>query len=248
MSRYHALAPDDALRFLKARDAGDDIPLDDVLRTAGQGDPIDSRPIRELEAKLKQLRKRFPATLRNKDPAGGKFESQACEIVHQCLDGYEPQALADHDFWTYLAVARFSDTVEWRFGARNHHAKPANYGIGSRTENLFFRLWLRADLGRDQALKDQYSLAKSGDQDLWRSHILRQGYANARPVAKALLKLQAGLLKARKLVSGDDEEGVRKLAKVLRRIRANVELEFLSGGEADELVVELCTGLKAVKS
>jgi hypothetical protein len=248
MSKYHAMTSEDALRFLKARDAGEELPLDEVIRTVGIGDPVSNQPVKELESKLRQLKKRFPAILRSKDPAGGKFESQACEIVHQCLEGYEPAALADHDFWTYLAVAKVSDLVEWRFGARNHHAKPANYGIGSRTENLIFRLWLRADLGRDVELKDQYLLAKSGDQDLWRSHILRQGYANARPVTKALLKLQAGLLKAKKLVSGDDEDGVRKLAKILRRIRANVELEYLSRGEADDLVVELCAGLKAVKS
>lgn len=248
MTKYYVVSPDDALRYLKARDAKEDFALKDIVRTAGTGELANNAPIKELETKLRQMRKRFPSQLKSRDPAGGKFESQACEVVHRCLESFEPAALADHDFWTWLAVTRLSDIVEWRFGARDHHAKPANYGIGGRTENLLFRLWLRAELAKDKDAKDAYFLARSGDQDLWRSHILRQGYANVRPVAKALLKLQAGLLKAKKLVSGDDEQGVRKLAKILRQLRVNVEYQFLAGDEVEGLVVELSSGLKAAKA
>lgn len=248
MSKYYTMSSDDALRYLKARDEGQELGLDDVVRTSGAGELAEAAPIKELEAKLRQMKKRFPAHLKSRDPAGGKFESQACEVVHRCFEGFEPAALADHDFWTWLAVARMADIVEWRFGARGQCAKPANYGIGSRTENLFFRLWLRADMAKDSGLADSYLLAKSGDQDLWRSHILRQGYANVRAVAKALLKLQAGMLKAKKLASGDDENGVRMLAKLLKRLRANVDFQFLGAKEMEDLVVEMSAGLQTTKA
>jgi len=243
MSKYFAMPSDEALRYLKARDAGEEPDLNDYVRIVGTGDAPSLAPIKALETKIAAIKKRLPFTLKDKDRAGGRFETEACAIVHQSLSGLEPAALADYDFWTWLAVARFAQVVEWRFGASGKHAKPANYGIGSRAENLLFRLWLRAELARDDVAKDPYVLAKTGDQDLWRSHILRQGYANARLVAKALLKLQAGQLKARKLAV----EGIRELAKSLRRLRANLEFEFLTATQAEDLVIELSSGLKVMK-
>jgi hypothetical protein len=244
MRKYFCMSSDEALRFLKARANGEEPNLNEYVRIVGQGGEPDLAPIKALETKIAAIQKRFPRVLKDKDPAGGKFETQACEVVHQALEGVEPTALADLDFWTWLAVARFASTVEWRFGAKGgKHAKPANYGIGSRSENLLFRLWLRAELVKDSSQKDPYLLAKTGDQDLWRSHILRQGYANARLVTKALLKLQAGQLKAKRLAV----DGIRDLAKRLRRMRANLEFEFLTATQADDLVSELSEGLKAAK-
>lgn len=247
MSKYYTISPEDGARYLKARGSDDEVLLDDIIKTAGSGEMVSNAALKDLEIKLTQVKKRFPATLRSKDPAGGKFESQACEIVHRCLEGLDAATLADYDFWTFLAVAKLSEIVDWRFGVKEGHANLANYGVGNRGENLIYRLWLRAELGKDDQLPDAYLLAKLGDQDLWRSHILRQGYANVRPVAKALLKLQAGLLKAKKLVGGDDKEGIRMLAKLLKRLRANVEFQFLKSEEVEEVVLEMCAGLKTVK-
>jgi hypothetical protein len=243
MSKYYAMSSEDALRYLKSRDEGENPDLNDYIRIVGTGEQPNLSPIKALESSLAAVKKRFPVSLKEKDRAGGQFESQACGIVHQRLENVDRTALSDHDFWTWLAVARFAPLVEWRFGAKGRHAKPANYGIGNRSENLLFRLWLRAELVRDVGQKDPYFLAKTGDQDLWRSHILRQGYANARLITKALLKLQAGQLKAKKLAV----EGIRDLAKLLRRLRANVEFEFLTAEQAENLVVELSNGLKVGK-
>lgn len=252
MSRYPVIYPEDALRYLRARQLDDgSVQLDDIRRKSGTGNDIPAKPLEELRDKLIRLKKKFPAKLRKKDPQGGRFESLACAVVHANLAGVDRHVLADHDFWTWLAVDWLADIVEWRFGTEGHPAQPANYGIGTRTENMLFRLWLRADLAK-AAGPDPYELAKLGDQDLWRSHLLRQGYANARSVVCSLLKLQAGRLTlgnkpAKKLASGDEPGGVRMLAKRLRRMRANVVFEFLTPQQADALVFELSSDLKKGK-
>jgi hypothetical protein len=252
MSQYPIIHADDALRYLKARLLDNDsVSLEDIRRTAGTGDPMMVAPLEELRSKLLHLKKRFPEKLAKRDPQGGKFESEACAIVHACLAKIDRNVRADHDFWTWLAVELLADIVEWRFGTGGKPAQNANYGIGTRAENMLFRLWLRADLGKSPGT-DPYALAKTGDQDLWRSHLLRQGYANARCVVRALLKLQAGKLvtedkPAKKLAGGEDSNGVRMLAKRLRRMRANIVFEYLTPQQADALVYELSLDLKKGK-
>lgn len=249
MNRYNIIKPDDAIRYLNARLLDDEsVQLEDIRRTAGSGDELPDQPLNQLRNKLLKLKKKFPDKLRKKDPQGGKFESDACVIVHECLSSVDRRVLSDHDFWTYLAVDFLSDILEWRFGTDGAPAQPANYGIGTRAENMFLRLWLRAELGKMPGT-DPYALARSGDQDLWRSHVLRQAYANARHVARSLLRLQDGCLPngkkfASRLAGGDEPNGIRMLAKRLKRMRANLVFEYLSSQQADALVLELSTDLK----
>ena len=250
MSRYAVIYAEDALRYLKSRQSDESVRLEDIRRTTGSGDDMPKTPLEQLRDKLLKLKAKYPSALRKKDPQGGKFESEACAIVHACLADVDRQVLADQDFWTGLAVDNLADILEWRFGA-DGPSQPANYGIGTRTENLFFRLWLRADLGKGGG-KDPYELAKTGDQDLWRSHLLRQGYANARSIVRSLLKLQSGQLissnkPAKKLAAGDEPLGIRMLAKRLRRLRANVAFEYLTPSQSDALVLELSSDLKKGK-
>jgi len=243
MTKYYVMSGEAALSYLRARDAGEEPLPDDFQRINGSGDSMDMTPVTKLGNELRKLRKSFPRKLRERDQEGGRFEQEACAIVHERLADIDRAILSDLDFWTWLAVFQFADILEWRFGVTERHAKPANYGIGQRSENLFFRLWLRAELAKDGKASDPYHLAKTGDQDLWRSHIIRQGYANARLIAKALLRLQAGQLQVTKLTI----EGVRELAKRLRRLHANVVFEFLTVGQAEELLLELSDDLRKGK-
>lgn len=250
MSRYPILHQEDAKHFLTSRDAGEQVFLDDIRRWAGGGEELPTAAVNTLRDELSKLRKKYPAKLRSRDPEGGRFESEACVLVHKALLSVDRRALADHDFWTYLAV-ELADIVEWRFGSEGKATQLRNYGIGARSENLLFRLWLRADMGRVSGT-DPYDLARSGDQDLWRSHVLRQNFANARCVARSLLRLQAGKLvvesrTAKRLVGGEDPTGVRMLAKRLKRVRANVVFEYLTPKQADALVYELSRDLKQGK-
>jgi len=52
---------------------------------------------------------------------------------------------------------------------------------------------------------------------------------------------------AKKVAGGDEPEGVRMLAKRLRRMRANVVFEYLTPVQADALVFELSSDLKKGK-
>lgn len=240
MTAYYVMSAIDAKRFLVERDEEDPVPLGDVQRVAGDGEAIvDQRPIDDLRDRLKVLLEDFPAELKRRDQQGGRFEQQGCEYVHQALSAYPVKVLADPDFWTWLTVAKFADIVEWRFGVQGRIAKLENYGIGKRAENLLFRMWLRGEIGFDEDNPDPYELARAGDQDLWRSHIIRQGYGNAREIAKALLRLQAGKLDHGRL----SVDGIRELAKRLRRLHAKVFFEILPASRANALVLELSADL-----
>lgn len=235
--KYRSLSPEAAKRYLESVFNGEVPDMREFERVSGSGDEhAVASCVDSAVSALEKVRRRYPRHLKNRDKQGGAFEAEACEFVHRALVGVTDEVLADMDFWTWLAVARCRAIVEWRFGADNKAAKPANYGIGNRVENLVYRLWLRADLALDPAAKDPYHLAKTGDQDLWRSHIIRQGYASARPVARSLIRLQAGQLGKKRLKIDD----VRAVAKLLKRLRANIMFEYLSPQQAEGLVLETC--------
>lgn len=122
-----------------------------------------------------------------------------------------------------------------------------NFGIGSRIECFPYRAWLRADIGYDPAAKpsDRYRLALRGDQDLWRSHLIRVRYAFHRDLAHSLIEFQypnddsEGVLK-----KGDKNEGIRVLAKRLARMHANLVFPLLSKEKCLWLISELAEGLE----
>jgi hypothetical protein len=92
-----------------------------------------------------------------------------------------------------------------------------------------YRLWLRAELVLDAQAEDRYHLAYAGQIDFYRSHLFRQGYANARNFARALLRYQypnADLAEPRLKTLE-----IRELVKRLRRMRCNLFLEILDEGD-----------------
>lgn len=226
-----------AQRFLLLRREHNEQPLDGFVETKGTGIDYPMEQIEKLRLELLALKEKYPNELKQRDENGGRFEAEACVIVHQRLP-FDPQVFADSGFWTWLAVTQLSDIVEWRHGGSNRLAALPNYGIGNRIENLIFRMWLRADLVRDSTAKDPYWLAKRGDQDLWRSHILRQGYASVRDLARTLVNFQCQQNGNR--LSTD---GVRELAKRIRRLRANIMFEFLNTNQLTEILTEQASGL-----
>lgn len=251
MPSYPVISGADASTYLRSLEDGDEsVALQDWVKTRGSGDPIDISVTEELFAQLQSLRNKYPQVLRHRDPLGGDFEAKACPYVHRALSSLPRRVLADHEFWIWLAVSPFFSIVTWRFGAAVV-AQPKNYGVGGRLENMLYRLWLRGEIGLRTGA-DPYELSSSGDQDLWRSHLLRQGYANARVIAHAILLLQLGNLMVNgkcvpRLVGGDEADGVRMLAKRIRRLRSNHFLEYLSAPEAEMLIAELSSDLKKAK-
>jgi len=231
--RYPVLKASDAALFLRARGTETQLDVHQFVRTRGNGADFDDSFVTDLRADLSRIRARFPADLKKRSALGAEFESAASEAVHKRFP-VAPEFLADPDFWTWLAVVNFSDLIEWRYGTSGSAADLPNYGIGSRSENLLYRLWLRGDLGLDDTAADKYHLSRRGDIDFWRSHLFRQSYGNARTFARAFIRFQ--------FPDDKPEEPrlkisvIRELVKRLRRARANLVFEILDEERSSELI------------
>lgn len=235
--RYFAMTPVKARWVVEERRLVRDPDLTGLFECRGQGADYQEHEVDVLKNRLLELKKEYPAELGKSDPLGGRFESEACELVHRWLP-VSNHAIADAGFWIWLAVVKFPDLVEWRHGGAGRFAELANYGIGNRSENLIFRLWLRAEIVYDPAAEDPYHLSRLGDQDLWRSHIIRQGYSSVREIAKCLISYQYDGGEPRLSIGG-----IRELAKRVRRLRANVMMEFLTQPQIMQLLEDLAKDL-----
>src|SRR5690606_15786415 len=215
--RYPAVSAPDAGVHLTAKRNGAPADSEGMVKFKGSGPEFDASFVEELREAFSVLKDRWPDGLKN-DAERNKFEGSAARLVHSIIPA-ETEVLSDPEFWIWLAVVCFPDTVEWRYGSKDVGTKPANYGIGSRTENLLYRLWLRAELVLDEHHADRYHLVDAGQIDFYRSHLFRQGYANARTFARALLRFQypkADSTPNLKILE------IRELVKRLRRLRANL--------------------------
>lgn len=230
--RYPTITAADANTYLVARRSGVQMDVDALVKVHGSGADLDQSFVATLRERLANLRAGMPNGLKN-DRERNLFEGRAARLVHGLLPA-DSEILCDPEFWIWLSVVHFSDLVEWRYGNPEGGTKLANYGIGSRTENLLYRLWLRAELVVDESLKDKYQLVDAGQIDFYRSHLFRQGYSNARNFARALLRFQ---------YPGADPTApnlkivaIRDLVKRLRRLRANLFLEILPEDECRAVI------------
>jgi hypothetical protein len=234
--RYPVMTSGDATTYLIARRTDELVDVEKFVRVQGSGEELDQAFIPNLRASFDRLRARWPDGIKSKaDPSANEFEASAARLVHSTVP-FRAEPLADPGFWTWLAIVHFRDVVEWRYryGKDGKEAQFANYGIGSKNENFLYRLWLRADLVLDDEAKDRYHLSDSGQVDFYRSHLFRQGYANAHAFARALLRYQ--------YPNRDPSEPrlktleIRDLVKRLRRLRANLFVELLAEGECWALI------------
>jgi hypothetical protein len=229
--RYPSMSAPDAGVYLTAKRNGAPIDADGLLKFKGSGAEFDDAFVEELRAEFSALQAKWPEGLKN-DAERNRFEGASARLIHSTAP-HETEVLGDPEFWIWLAVVCFSDLVEWRYGNKQVGTKPANYGIGSRTENLLYRLWLRAELVLDEEHDDRYHLVDAGQIDFYRSHLFRQGYANARTFARALLRFQypkADSVPNLKILE------IRELVKRLRRLRANLFLEILPEEECRAVI------------
>lgn len=225
--RYPVLSSSDANTYLFARRAGNLLEVESLFKVHGHGSDLNQGFVDGLREKLATLRAKYPEGLKNPKDAN-RFEAEAARVVHISVP-YNTEMLADPDFWIWLAVAHFSETVEWRYGNPEAGVSMANYGIAARNENLLYRLWLRAELVLDEEASDRYHLAEAGQIDFYRSHLFRQGYANARNFARALLRFQYP--NADRSAPKLKVEHIRELVKRLRRLRSNLFVEILEERE-----------------
>jgi hypothetical protein len=202
---------------------------------------FDEGTAESLAEDLLQLKDSFGGKVlpRNK---GKDFESRACELVHRALQ-LSPACASSLEFWAWLtfipARGVLADLVDWRFGARPP-IDPVNYGIATqstRFEGLYSRLWTRADLAFDEKAKDQYDLARRGDQDIWRSHLFREAYGRCGEVRRALIRFQypdPKTGKARLTI-----EQIREVAKQLRIVNASLSYELLDEKNIADIISQI---------
>ena len=226
--RYPTMTAGDATTYLQAKRAGNHMDVDSLARHKGAGDEFDGSFLPPLREAMTKTMASFPEGIKTKsDAAANLFEGKASRALHEGLP-LDSEVLSDPEFWIWLAVTHFPDVVEWRyrFGKEDSVAQLANYGVSSRTENLLYRLWLRAELVLDADAADRYHLADAGQIDFYRSHLFRQGYANARNFARALLRFQYPK-KSNPTEPNMKTAEIRELVKRLRRMRSNLFLEIL---------------------
>ena len=237
--RYPIITPVDATRYLNAKREGNAPEVESIIQHRGEGKELDQWFIKPLRDSLERQCAKLPKGLSSKtDPAANTFEAKASRIVHTAIPS-EPEMLIDPDFWTWLAVVHFPEVVEWRYRYQNRKsdtfAQLDNYGIGSRSDNFIYRLWLRAELVLDAEAKDRYHLAEAGQIDFYRSHLFRQGYANARNFSRALLRYQYPNVKDLAEPRLKTIE-IRELVKRLRRMRSNLFLEILAEDDCRSVI------------
>lgn len=231
--RYPILTTTDASIYFINKRAGTPVELDRLVKTRGEGAELPQEFVNNLIADLAGIKSRFPEGLKSAKNANS-FEALGARAIHSHVRVSE-EILADPDFWLWLAVVHFCDIVEWRYGNPASGTSAANYGVGARSENLLYRLWLRAELVLDEHAPDVYHLCDHGQIDFYRSHLFRQGYANARNFARALLRFQYPN-KSEATEPFLKVAQIRELVKRLRRIRANLFMEILDEGECGKVI------------
>ncbi len=179
------------------------------------------------------------------------FESEGAIVLHEALP--DDAALRDPEFWTWLAtvpgrhliLARYPfeegrmperDQEQEDKPSKNPLPNPKNFFGSSARETLFFRLWIRAEMGHADA-DDRWEFVRPGMVDFWRSHVFRQLYAHHRPFLHAFVDFQfpsspgADRTKARLNTSK-----IRILARELSLACANVVIETLDQAQCAALI------------
>lgn len=241
--RYPTVTISDAKRRLESLRQG--APGTVTVQWIGGADEVfDVDRVDDVSRQLQVLRRVMGEPSEGDRRYFAKFEGEASAIVHQALE-LPPYVAVDHEFWLWFTLGSDFDypakLVAWRHGGRAetpYDAKDSNFGLTTDLEQGFFsRVWLRGNIGWDPERADPYELSKRGDQDLWRSHLLRTEYGQVPNVAKALLRFQYG----------DDHPDVprvktkviREMAKELRRRQATSAFELLDWDEAQQLVEDV---------
>lgn len=210
-----------------SRSSGEEPPALPDMHLNTEGEAVDWEAVAEdLKVGLENLMASINETGKK---SGSEFETAASPLVHRRLP--EHPALADPEFWIWLAVSFGQEIVYWRYGDTGNHG---NFGIGGSGENLFYRLWLRAEIGHSPDAEDAYRLARYGDIDFWRSHIFRQSYGDARVFARAFLEFQFPAKRHGKARLKHIE--IRSLAKHLKRARSNLMFEVMSQERATRFI------------
>ena len=177
-----------------------------------------------------------------------EFDASVSVGIHQTAR-LDPNWSEDDNLWRWIAITKGPDLVERRHGGNDRHAALGNFGLGARWDNLFRRLWFRAELSYDEGAPDPYWLTRLGVRDFWDSGIIRRRYGSARGLTKAFVKLQYPdphhPTQGRWPILADDDEspGIRTLYRRLNRVHATVAFDVLSEDDCTYILTDLSRDL-----
>ena len=209
----------------------------------GRGPQFDVSLVNDLAEEVREVRRARGEPEEGNRRYWAAFEGSAAASVHQCLEGLPATVAVDPEFWIWLVFGAGHEgivkLVAWRHGSGDLDAvRDENFGLTTAMEAGFWsRLWLRGDIAFDPGRPDPYELAERGDQDLWRSHIMRQEYGQIRTIGRALLLFQyPDHAPHEPRVS---VKVIRAMAKELRRLHATTAFELLDEPAAMQLVEDV---------
>jgi len=165
-----------------------------------------------------------------------KYEFQVGKILFEKTRTLPTFVLADPDFWRWFSLAHPENL---RIIQTRHSSLPTdkvnyvNFGIGNIREGFFSRCWLRVYLTFDESRKDVFELSRKGDQDFWRSHVLRQSYAKSGQFIRALVSFQyAGPEPTLKPSGNSSTLSIREMAKRLSVTLSTIALDVMNYEES----------------
>jgi hypothetical protein len=232
---YPTLSQDEGKRLYEKALRGEAIAGEADARTVGSGPYVlENVDLTQLHADLTSLLKKAKGA--NK---AAVFESEGSAVMHSSLKILTPYVATDPEFWIWLTFAAcdggFSQIVVDRFGS---DAGASNFSLGNLPESLFFRLWWRGF----KAPENGYDLAKRGDMDLWRSHIIRIESPMPDVMLRAFIK--AIMPEPNQVKVPIDQLVIRTLAKKVTARHASCAFETLSEKECTSLLQMLMKEVK----
>jgi hypothetical protein len=249
--QYPTITIDEGRAVLERLRAGDEVPVPPIT-WLGRGERrFDIGLVDDLCDAFRSIYKRFAPKggPLSGGGGGGRFEGRLAGEVHGILDQIPKYVMADPNFWVWLTFGSSHDfpakavTIRHGTDVGKFDARPENYGLTSQLEAGFWsRVWMRGEIGHDPTRSDTYELATRGDQDFWRSHLLRQEFSSVRTVARAFLQFQFPDEHPDR--SRLDTITIRAMAKELRRRHATIAYEFLDADGARRLMEEVHGSLR----
>lgn len=248
--KYPTMTSHDATKYIELVRGGQNPSPSTYVKHSGSGTRLSEEVVSAAVEVVRRIRAKFGDELKGKD--GQNFEREAGEAFRKALD-IPPEVAGDSGFWRYVAAVPMYDIVIWRHPPKKKEdvemegdeagepqfTKLANFGIGGRWENLAARMWFRFEVARIPGAADPYELCRLGDQDLWRSHILRIRLGASRHVVRTLLAYQypqKDPSKPRLPMSSKKDRGIRLFIKRLQRFHATTAFEVLTEDDALEIM------------
>ena len=198
----------------------------------GTGKDIVNLIVGACEAVLSSMPKALRTT--NADSSEGELSVQ----FYKAFSQLNPEVLNDLDFWRYVACEHLKDFIIWRDGSADSPASRAGFGAGKSASGFQdcvpYRMFRRGQIACLAKIPGvtPLQIAKIPGTDLWRSHVLRVRIGNAPTAAATFLLIadgyRGGSVSITKLS--------REAAKLVKRLRSNVLMDYLDWDDAREML------------